>query len=303
MSVLCISLWTFGKECKLKKYLDALPDARCLGDLKDGSDDWHMIRSQGIGGSDIGTIVGLNPWESAYTLFHKRQGNIEDSVEENWSIRFGKAFEQPILDLYQEEHPDEEVFTTGTFVNEQHSWMHANPDALAKVNGEWKIIEVKTARAGWSELPAHYEAQVMWYMKVTGIRKAVVVAVAGMTYNEYEVEYNEFAANLFQEKAEKFWESLKLDQPPNWDGAKSTYETERKLHPEIEDRDADIPWELWSDLELGLQNQAQVDAHVNKAKSRILAHMGNARYGHVNGQRVVSRQARGKGAPYLVITK
>jgi len=287
----------------LKKYLDELPEARCLGSYEDGSTEWHSIRSGGIGGSELGTILGLNPWESAYTLFHKRKGNIDNSVEENWSIRFGKAFEKPILDLYAQEHPEQELFLTGTYANKDNSWMQANPDALAKVDGEWKIIEVKTARAGWSELPPSYEAQVMWYMMVTGIRKAVVVAVAGMTWNEYEVEYNEFTANIYAEKAQKFWESLGIDKAPDWDGAKSTYETERKLHPHIEDVDVELPPELWEELSLGTQNLAQVEAQVNKTKSRILAHMGTARYGHVNGTRVVSRQARGKGAPYLVITK
>lgn len=287
----------------MKTYSEDLPSAKSVGVFKPGSEQWHEVRSKGIGGSDIGTILGLNPWESAYTLFHKRLGNIEDSVTNNWAIRFGNAFEQPILDLYAEEHPEETLYNTGTYVNNDSQWMHANPDALAKVDGEWKIIEVKTARAGWTELPPHYEAQVMWYMMVTGIRKATLVAVAGMTWQEFNIEYDEFMANAYKEKAFRFWEAYMAQVAPDWDGSKSTYETERRLNSSIEDTDVDIPVELYHLLQNGMEILKQAESDVNKIKSQILHHMGTARYGHVDGQRVVSRQSRGQGAPYLVINK
>lgn len=283
----------------IQPWIEDLPEATFLG-VHEG-EDWHQIRSEGIGGSEVGTICGLNPWESAYTLFHKKTGNIDDSVEPNWAIRFGNAFERPILDLYAEEHPEAELYTTGTFANNEHSWKHANPDALAMVNGELKIIEVKTARAGFSELPAHYEAQVMWYMHVTGIRKAALVAVAGMTWQEFEIEYDPFMAETYDRTVTQFWKYLQEGFVPDWDGSKSTYETVRKLHPDIEDEDVEIDLESWIELKKAQAEQSKAEAKVNKYKSQILDQMGKARYGWVQNRRVVSRQARGKGTPYLVM--
>jgi len=283
----------------IEPFLEDLPEATFLG-VHEG-EEWHQIRSEGIGGSEVGTICGLNPWESAYTLFHKKTGNIDDSVEQNWAIRFGNAFERPILDLYAEEHPEAQLYTTGTFANKEHPWKHANPDALAKVNGEWKIIEVKTARAGFSELPAHYEAQVIWYMHVTGIRKAALVAVAGMTWQEFEITYDPFVAETYDRAVTQFWNYLQEGQVPDWDGSKSTYETVRKLHPDIEDDDVEIDLESWIELKKALAEQSKAEAKVNEYKSKILDQMGKARYGWVQNRRVVSRQARGKGTPYLVM--
>ena len=283
----------------IKPYLEDLPSAEFLGVFE--GQDWHDIRSKGIGGSELGTILGLNPWESAYTLFHKKLGNIDDSVAQSWAIRFGNAFERPILELYSEEHPDEEIFTTGTYKSKHADWMIANPDALAKVNGEWKIIEVKTARAGFRELPVHYEAQVMWYMLVTGIKKATVVAVAGMTYQEFEVEYDEFVAETYLKVAQQFWYNLQNGIAPDWDGAKSTYETVRQLHPDIENVDADIDEELYFALREAQAEMNEAEQKVLQLKSQILDQMGKAKYGWVNNRRVVSRQARGQGKPYLVM--
>jgi len=283
----------------IKSWLEDLPEAEFLGVF--GGEEWHDIRKEGIGGSELGTILGLNPWESAYTLFHKRMGNIDGTVTPNWAIRFGNAFEEPILQLYSEEHPDQEIFTTGTFARRDKPWMHANPDAIAKVDGEWKIIEVKTARAGFSELPPHYEAQVMWYMHVTGVKSAVVVAVAGMTYQEFEVEYDPFVADTYARVAEDFWNSLQDNTVPEWDGSKSTYETVRELHPEISDDDKELDIEVWLELKEAQREFAEAEKKLTQAKAEILDQMGKAKYGWVNNRRVVSRQARGKGKPYLVI--
>lgn len=283
----------------IQPFLEDLPKAKFLGVFE--GDAWHDIRSQGIGGSELGTILGLNPWESAYTLFHKRMGNIESTVTPNWAIRFGNAFERPILGLYAEEHPDEQVFTTGTFANNEKPWMHANPDAISKVNGELKIIEVKTARAGFSELPPHYEAQVIWYMHVTGIKKATVVAVAGMTWQEFNIDYDPFVAETYASVAEQFWNRLSENKVPDWDGSQSTFETVRSLHPQIEDDDVEIELENYLLLKEAQAELAKANAKMNQAKSQILDQMGKAKYGWCNNRRVVTRQARGEGKPYLVI--
>jgi putative phage-type endonuclease len=266
-----------------------------------------MVRSQGVGGSEIGTILGLNPWESAYTLFHKKLGLIEDLVENNWSIRFGKAFEAPILGLFAEEHKELEVFNTGTFVNNDKEWMHANPDAIAqyKESKELVIVEVKTARSSWAELPPHYEAQVMWYMHVTGIRKAIVVGVNGMTYQEYVVEYDEFMGNLYEERALAFWNTLQAQVAPDWDGSKSTFETVRELHPEIADDYVDLHT-FGHKLKEAQHKHEQTEYELNLIKSQVLSAMDKARYGYVlsnSGERVIvaQRQARSGGKPFLII--
>lgn len=291
----------------MKSWNKELPTARLLGHFEDGSPEWHMIRSQGIGGSEIGTILGLNPWESAYTLFHKKLGLIEDNIDNNWAIRFGKAFEAPILGLFGEEHTYLNLYKVGTFVNDTKPWMHANPDSIAehKETKELKIVEVKTARTSWAELPPHYEAQVMWYMHVTGIRKAVVVGVNGMTYQEYEVEYDEFIGKLYEERAEAFWNAITEQVAPDWDGSKSTFETVRQLHPDISDESVDLHTFGYK-LKEAQQKHEQSEYELNLIKSQVLSAMDKARYGYVvseSGEQIVvaQRQARSGGKPYLII--
>ena len=181
-----------------------------LGVYDSGSAEWHELRSRGIGGSEIGTIMGYNPWESAFALWAKRTGQIPDPPLEGWSIRFGRAFELPVLELWAEEHPEYEVFLTGTWQHPEYEFMLANPDALAKhrETGEWIVVEIKTSRGSWGETPPHYAAQVLHYMTVLNLERSVIVAVAGWNYEERWVDFDDFEADAQLAAASRFWNHL-----------------------------------------------------------------------------------------------
>lgn len=284
-------------------------NAKHLGDFIADSPAWHEARRMSIGGSEIGTIMGLNQWESAYALWAKKLGLIPDSFQENWATRLGKAFEEPILALFGQEHPELEIYKAGTFAEAyDYPYLHANPDALArhKGTGEWIVIEVKTARYAWDSVPPQYEAQVQHYMYVMGVEKAIIVAVAGMEWNEYEVPRDDFQISAQLQQAKHFWDCLQNGVKPEWDGSEHTYQAVRQQHPQIDDSEIDL-----ETLGLQLLNaQAMADeatSHLTKLKSMVLDNMGYAKTGYVifDGQKkkITSRQARRDGAPYLVIHK
>lgn len=284
------------------------PQATHLGNFESDSPEWHEARKHSIGGSEIGTIMGLNPWESAYTLWAKKLELIPNSFQENWAIRLGKAFEEPILQLFGQQHPELEIFRAGSFISKEFEFMHANPDAMARhrETGEWIVIEVKTARYNWDALPAHYACQVQHYMHVMGVCKAIVVAVAGMDWFEYEVEADEFVQLTQADYATMFHKSLTDGTRPEWDGSESTYQTVRQQHPQIDDTEVEL-----GTLGLQLQNaQAMLEesqSNFNLLKSMVLDTMQYAKTGFIlkNGQKVkvATRQSRKDGVPYLVIHK
>lgn len=284
------------------------PQAQHIGDFEPDSPEWHNARSNSIGGSEVGTIMGLNPWESAYALWAKKLGLIPNDFKESWAIRLGKAFEEPILQLFGQEHPELEIFRAGSFVSKAHPFLHANPDAMAydTATGEWVVIEVKTARYNWDSVPAHYQAQVQHYMYVMGVRRAYIVAVAGMEWFEYAMEADGFQQQTQIDLATKFYDNLQTGEKPEWDGSEHTYQAVRYQHPQIDDAEVDL-----GTLGLQLQNaQAmaeEANAHFNKLKSMVMDNLGYAKTGYVldngNKVKVASRQARRDGVPFLVVHK
>jgi len=285
---------------------DTFNGALNLGVFDSGGPEWHGLRSQGIGGSEIGTIMGYNPWESAFALWAKRTGQIPDPPLEGWSIRFGRAFELPVLELWAEEHPEYEVFLTGTWRHSEHEFMLANPDALARhrESGEWIVVEIKTSRGSWRETPPHYAAQVLHYMDVLRLGRAVIVAVAGWNYEERWVEYDTFEADAQFAAAHRFWQHLQNVQKPDWDGSKATYEAVRYMNPHIENDEVDLG-QLGEVLINASKTFAESEKLLNEIKSTVLDAMGKAKYGYVmkDGKKwvVAQRQARGQGKPWLVV--
>jgi putative phage-type endonuclease len=278
-----------------------LGDAVFLGNYESGSEEWHKLRNDdaAIGGSDIGAIAGLSPWESAITKWAKKTGKISDELEPNMSMRLGNKLEKPILEIFAEEHPDYEIYTTGTWAHKEFSWQRANPDALyRKPDGTWGIIEVKFSRDYWSEVPQHYRAQVLWYMNVFAIQEAVLVALAGSSYREFEVEWDSFEATSLIAAAYRFRESVLKEEMPDWDGSNSTFETIRAMNPKIEDGEEHLD-ELGVHYFNALSDYEQTEKRLTELKSRVLKAMGGKKRGIVYGEHAISLRARGMGNPYL----
>lgn len=287
---------------------EQLGNAVFIGDFEADSPEWHKLRSEGIGGSEIGTILGLNPWESAYTLWHKKQGLIPDQLEPNWSIRFGKAFEQPILNLFEEQHPELEFVTAGTWRSKTYAFQHANPDAVYqdKNTGEYVVVEVKTSRAPWDEIPKHYLAQLQWYLDTFQFKRGYIVAVAGWNWEEHEIAYDEFQASVAIASATRFWGYMTNAVKPDWDGSESTYETVRKISNSEFDGEFEAG-DLGMYLSLAQTKADEAVAELNKLKSQVLEEMGSAKvavFTTDHGKFVVaSKQRRGDGLPYLQVKK
>lgn len=285
--------------------------ATFLGAYADDTPEWHSLRDEPgiITGSQIGTICGLNPWESPLSRFYKATGQIDSHIEPNMSMKLGKALEQPLLDVFAAEHPDWTVYRTGTWQSATHPFLRANPDALfIDDNGELCLIEVKFSRSFWGkELPAHYRAQVMWYLGCLGIKRCIVVALADSAWTEIEVIFDQFEFDWMVAKAVEFRKMLETNTPPNFDGSSSTYEAVRQINPDIDGSEVEIAEGLGIDL---VNVACQIDEltyTLTELKSRTLDQMGLAKsaYIEVDGEKVVvaKRASRNGGAAYVTVEK
>lgn len=287
--------------------LEAATTARFIGIAESGSTEWLELRSQGIGGSEVGIITGVNRWESPFTLWCKKTGRIQVEPLTSEAVEWGNRLEPVILDKFTSEHPELEVLRdVGTWCHAERDWQIANPDAMFRQGGEYGIIEVKTAQYedDWAEgVPPSYEAQVQWYLQVFGLTRAYVVALFhGNRYREFEVNAAPLAQDVALAAVTEFREYVLTDVQPDFDGAMSTYQTVRALHPEITDDEVELGW-----LGVGYFGAEaafkEAEAELNKYKSHILDAMGTAKRGLVEGVWTFSRQARGTGTPYLVLKR
>jgi putative phage-type endonuclease len=280
---------------------DELLDAVLLGDFANGSQEWHDLRDEpgAVGGSDIAPIAGLSQWESAITKWAKKTKQIPDEITPNMSMRLGTKLEAPILEIFTEEHPELTVWETGTWANKENPWARSNPDGIYQTeDGHFGIVEVKFSRDYWTAPPQAYRAQVLWYMKVFGIRRAKLVALAGSSYQEYDIEWDEFEAQILWDAAIRFREACLEMKMPYWDGSNSTLETIRALSPGITDTEVDLD-DLGMHYINSVTEYEKANAKMTELKARVIQAMDGAKRGLIFGEHFLSLRSRAGGAPYL----
>lgn len=293
------------------KVISESTSAVFLGNAASGSDEWHAMRATGIGGSEVSIICGLNKWQSAYTLWCKKTGRIEESFTGNEATEWGTRLEPVILDKFESEHAVTLHRNVGTWTHPDRPWQIANPDGIFQIGSEFGIVEVKTSQweddwkdeKGNPDVPAYYKTQVQWYLNVFGYERAIVVALFhGNTYREFYVLADPVVQAFYVEMASQFRDACESGVAPAWDGSKDTYETVRQLHPLIEDDEVELGW-------LGVEyfgaeaKFKAAEAEFTKVKSAVLDAMGNAQRGLVENEWTFSRVSRSGGTPYLTLKR
>ena len=72
---------------------------------KPGSKKWLSMRPGGIGASEVATMLGLNPYQTAVDLWLAKTGKT-DGFTGNYASRRGQHLEAFVLAAYADAHPD-----------------------------------------------------------------------------------------------------------------------------------------------------------------------------------------------------
>jgi putative phage-type endonuclease len=278
--------------------VEALGFGKYLGTFEPNSPEWHEAR-KGIGGSDIGALMGKSPWKSPFQLWAEKTGQLSDEIEPSMPMKLGTAFEPAIRQLFQEENKDWlTVHETGTWQSKENSLLKANPDGIIEwQDGDLGVLEIKFTRQYWDDLPEHYNLQVQHYLEVLGLKRGLVVAVAGGDWREFEVVLDDSLVGDMKTAVRAFYDLVDAKQPPEYDGSNSTYETVRTLSEGLEEGEIELG-ALWSNL---VSTKAEADYWANALqaqKSAVLAFMNGTKYGLYQGDKVIALQAR-NGKPFI----
>lgn len=284
--------------------IETLGHGKLLGYFAHDSDEWHEAR-KGVAGSLVGSLMGHNPWRSAYTAYYEYLGELpRDSNGPSMAMKLGTVFEQPIQDLWVSENSEWlTAHNTGTWASVSEPRFRANPDAIIEwADGSLGVLEIKFSRNPMNELPPHYRDQVMWYMHVLGLTKGILVAVANGELVEHEIDYDSDYAQQLVDKAYEFLDCIEKLSPPDWDGSQSTYETVRILSDSIHDGDIELG-ELYPQLIRAKEMAEETEQQFTLLKSKVLHLMDGIKVGTYQGDKVLTLQARGSGSPFIVFKR
>ena len=186
-------------------------------------ESWLRERRRGIGGSDIGAILGLSRWRSPLDVYLDKIGESEDK-ESSDAMYWGVVLESVVADEYARRTGKKVRKINAILACEGEPWRRASVDRL--VIGERKILECKTAGAhmghewgpdGSDEVPDVYRAQVAWYQHVLDYDTAdLAVLIGGRDYRIYHLPRDRELERLIVSAADNFWlEHVRKKVPPD----------------------------------------------------------------------------------------
>lgn len=250
-------------------------------------DEWLKIRHNYIGGSDAGSIIGLNPYNSAFALWAEKTGKTEP-FKGNISTRTGTLLEDLVAKLFMEETGKKVQKLNFTIVNPAYPFACANIDR--EIIGEDAILECKTTnnfvtiksfKSG--EFPEQYYTQVVHYMAVTGVKKVYLGVLSECRdFRVFELDRDEDEISALMAAERDFWENHVIaDVAPPADGHKATSETIKDLYAEDDGDTADLTvcFDLF-ERRKALKDQADsLKGQIDELDNQIKLVMGNASKG------------------------
>ncbi|MGI6721089.1 MAG: YqaJ viral recombinase family protein [Anaerovoracaceae bacterium] len=208
-------------------------------------DDWLDWRKKGIGGSDAGAILGMNPWRSAIDVWADKTGkSAAGEKEETEAMRLGRDLETYVAKRWEEATGKKVRRNNYMLQHDKYPFMIADLDR--EIIGEKAILECKTASPftadKWEDdnVPASYTIQCLHYMAVTEAERCYLAClIFGRGVEFRTIERNEEAIDALIQKEKQFWNDYivtNIMPPP--DGSEAADDALKEMYKNS-DPDAD----------------------------------------------------------------
>jgi len=206
---------------------------------------WLADRRQGIGGSDVGAVLGVSPWSTPWDVWLDKTGRAEPQAETP-AMRRGTLFESGVIRAYCEDTGrkvgtlDQWAKVVGRERFERYGdqcvlvgaepWQRFTPDGLVvdesrrnAIGGlEVKVTMRNDREKGWGapgsdQVPPHYLCQVLYGLAVTGLPwfDLVVWSLLDDRADVYRIPARPSLQAAILARVSEFWELYVVaDEPP-----------------------------------------------------------------------------------------
>lgn len=201
--------------------------------------EWLEERKTYIGGSDLGSILGINNFRTELDVYFEKtaEGITEDTAGE--AAYWGTVLEDVVAAEYAKRTGFKIEKPAGLIRHKQYPYIACNLDYwVIDDQGNSHILECKTANQmkvtcwgeeGTNQIPESYLYQVAYYAAITGINRVdIAVLIGGQDFRIYRYDKDEIMEENVIMVAKKFWNNHVLAGiPPK----PRTQEDAAKLYP------------------------------------------------------------------------
>ena len=193
-------------------------------------EQWLEERKKGVGSSEAGTLMGVNHFDTPYSLWRKKMG-LEPPQEETEAMAMGHIYEEAVAKRF--------ASVTGAYiiessapdwiaVDKEHPWRRVSPDRLFYEKGaehrvaNWNIVECKTTSQEVDPLnvPLYWQYQLQYQMGVLGVRQGAIAWTSTAFRLHSGFQYFAFDQAVFDmivAKVDTFWhDNILANKPPEF---------------------------------------------------------------------------------------
>ena len=181
-------------------------------------EEWLEERSKGIGSSEVGTIMGVNHFDTPYRLWRRKVG-IDGPVESNEAMEMGHLLEPAVAQRFEEITGNWVVKNSAgdwIAVDNDRPWLRVSPDRVyipagkKRTRANWRILECKTTSQviDPENIPLYWRCQVQYQMGVLGIKKASVAWISTsprLHFDYMEMDFNPGFYESMTTELDRFW--------------------------------------------------------------------------------------------------
>ena len=200
-------------------------------------EEWLAQRKHSIGGSEAGTCVNMNSYDSLISLYSRKKGLVKDA-EDNEAMRLGRDLEQYVAYRFMEATGKKLVNDNFFYLDDEYDFISANVDR--RVVGENAGFEAKTMSSfnGYNieagEIPAHYYCQCQHYCMVRGwdyIYIGILVLQKGFYWHKID-RNDDFIKQLRDAEVDVWKNYIEKDIMPDPDGTEASMDTLKEIYPD-----------------------------------------------------------------------
>jgi len=258
-------------------------------------EEWLKARQSGIGGSDAGTILGVNKWKSKTQLFFEKVNPELKQQVDNEFIYWGNVLEDVVAKEFETRTGKKVRKNNKMLRHPEHEFMLANLDRV--IVGEKALLECKTTSQynidQWKddEIPASYLCQIQHYMAVTGYEKAyIAVLCGGNQFIWKEVPRDDELIEIIINAEKDFWyNNVLAGVIPEIDGSDATKDFLNHMYKDIDENEVQLSDDvetLLTALEQVKQEEKELKELKTQYENKIKHILGNNLAGKTSGYQV-----------------
>ena len=290
-------------------------------------DEWLNLRKTGIGGSDAGTILGVNPYSSPYALWADKTGLVENVFKGNAATEWGNRLERTVAEAFAEQSGCA-VVEWPVMLQGRNTWELANVDFFivepsevtpagqvtsvdSEPNNISAILECKTTgivgkgnAKGWdnNQVPASYYWQGAHYAMVTGISQVYFAClIGGQGIVVRSRDYTAECLAGLRDAETFFWELVEKKSPPDFTGADAEFEVLKSLYPSSTGTSVEVSEfivDCLSEYRMAKQEAEEAEAAVKAIRIELEAAIVDADEATWNGQALYTYKSNKVGEQF-----